>query len=179
VRPRPPRLRYRSGLALVALIAGAMLLAAGGSADATARPAISPASSARGPSLCDSIAQLDRLVVRRTDAFPKNLRLFTFADSVTVHQAAAVRAVAKALCALPKMPVGAMLCPADFGITYELAFFAPGRAFPTVGVGATGCQAVHGLGPARWVRSSGFWKVLGRAMGLAHPDDTTFAGRSF
>ena len=42
---------------------------------------------------------------------------------------------------------------------------------------ATGCQGVKGLGAVRWVaRSPEFWRVLGAAMGLAHPDAGLFAG---
>jgi hypothetical protein len=88
-----------------------------------------------------------------------------------------VRDAATALCALPVMPRKGLHCPADWGITYHLAFFAKGHAFPAVDVDATGCQGVKGLGAVRWVaRSPEFWKVLGAAMGLAHPNAGLFAG---
>jgi len=179
VRSRSIRHRHRTGVALVALAAAALLLAGGASAAANDRPAASPTSSAGTPSLCASIANLSRLVVRRSDAFPENRRDFAFPASVTVDRAATVRRVAQALCALPKMPRGALHCPADFGITYQLTFFTKSHSFPTVGIDATGCQKVHGLGPARWVsRSPGFWQILGNAMGLTNPGSSTFAGHS-
>jgi hypothetical protein len=126
--------------------------------------------------LCGSVAGLDRLVVSRADAFAKDQFHFAFPEVVTVTDVAAVRGVARALCALPKMP-RTVFCPADWGITYQLAFSARGRTFPVVYADATGCQKVTGLGGARWTaRSPQFWKTLGRAMGLAHPGQAVFAG---
>jgi hypothetical protein len=160
-----------------ALFAGSMLIAAAGASGATARPPASKISSTAEPALCASITRLDRLIVSRNDAFPKNGFRFSFPRIVTVKDAAAVRAVAGALCALPKMPRGALHCPADWGITYQLVFSAKGRTFSPVRVAATGCQEVTGLGQTRWVaRSRGFWKTLGQAMGLPHPDNQVFAG---
>jgi hypothetical protein len=154
-----------------------MLVVAAGASGAAARPPASKISSTAEPALCASITSLDRLVVSRNDAFPKNGFRFSFPTIVTVKDAAAVRGVARALCVLPKMPPGALHCPADWGITYQLVFSAKGRTFSPVRLAATGCQAVTGLGQARWVaRSQGFWKTLGRAMGLPHPDNQVFAG---
>lgn len=169
--------RCRTGVVAATLFAGSMLYAVSGSASGTAHASSSPAAAASEPTLCASIANLDRLVVRRRDAFPENHTRFTFPALVVVHSAGSVQDAAKALCALPKMPSGALHCPADWGITYHLSFSARGHTFPPVGVDATGCQEVHGLGPACWVaRSPMFWKVLGRAMGIAHPDSRVFAG---
>jgi len=169
--------RHSTGVIVAALFAGSMLVAAGGVSGATARPPASKISSTTEPALCASIASLDRLAASRRDAFPKNGFRFSFPSIVTVKDAAAVRAVAGALCTLPKMPRGIHFCPADLGITYQLAFSAKGRTFPPVRVAATGCQGVTGLGRTRWVaRSQGFWKTLGRAMGLPHPDNQVFRG---
>jgi hypothetical protein len=159
---------------VVTLLAAAMVLAAGPNAGASLRASSAGAGAAAKPSLCGSIGSLDRLVVTRTN--PQKDFHFAFPASVTVPQAAAVRKVATALCALPVMPRG-LHCPADWGITYHLAFFSRGPAVPVVDVDATGCQGVKGLGAVRWAaRSPEFWKVLGAAMGLAHPDAALFAG---
>jgi len=122
------------------------------------------------------VAHLDRVVVRRTDAFPQNHLQFSFPAVVNVSQALSVRVVANALCALPKMPPGIFDCPADFGIAYDLTFSAGGQGFATVSLKPAGCEMVHGLGPTRWIiRTPGFWRVLGKAMGL-EATRNTFAG---
>ena len=164
-----------SGMAI--LLAAMFVLAACGSA-AGGDPGPSRPASAADSTVCGSVPALDRLVVHRSDAFPQNHMRFSFPAEVTVTDAAQVRAAARALCSLPKMPSGTFACPADLGIVYHLAFFAGGRAFPTVEVDATGCESVRGLGPVRWVaRSPGFWSILGRAMGLSSPSNAMFRGR--
>jgi hypothetical protein len=136
-----------------------------------------PASSATSPLLCRTAAQVDHLVVYRIDAFAQNHIRFSFPAVVTVGGAASTRDVEEALCALPKMPNATISCPADFGITYRLRFFAADRAFPTVDVEVSGCETVDGLGATRWVETTqGFWRELGTAMGLTNPDQQTFAG---
>jgi hypothetical protein len=159
------------------LVATVLALAACGSAVSRGDPGPSRPASAARPTLCGSVASLDRLVVDRSDAFPQNHMRFSFPAEVTVADATQVRAAARALCSLPNMPTGTISCPADLGIVYDLAFSASGRAFPTVEVDATGCQGVRGLGSERWVaRSPGFWPTLGGAMGLASPSYATFRG---
>jgi hypothetical protein len=177
VRLRAEQPRRGSGVGVATLLAAVILLAAGPNAGAISHPSSANARSAATPSLCGSIGSLDRLVVTRTNSIPQNHFHFAFPASVTVTKAAAVRDTATALCALPVMPKKGLHCPADWGITYHLAFFAKGHAFPTVDVDATGCRGVKGLGAVRWVaRSPEFWKVLGAAMGLAHPNAGLFAG---
>jgi len=128
-------------------------------------------------SLCRSIGQVDRLVVRRVDAFPQNDIHFSFPAVTVVTEVASVRDVAKVVCSLPRMPTGVMSCPADLGITYRLSFTAPSGAFPTVVVSSTGCEMVLGIGPARWVAESpNFWRRLGKAMGLSSVTWVTFRG---
>lgn len=164
-----------SGMAF--LVAAVFVLAACGSASGGDPGRSRPASSV-GSTLCGSVPTLDRLVVHRSDAFPQNHMRFSFPDEVTVADVTKVRAAAQALCSLPKMPTGAISCPADFGIVYHLVFFAGERALPPVEVDATGCQTVRGLAHVRWVaRSPEFWPALGRAMGLASPSYSTFRGR--
>jgi len=128
-------------------------------------------------SLCKSIGRLDRLVVRRVDAFPQNNTHFSFPAVTVVEEVASVRDVAKVLCALPRIPNTMMSCPADLGITYRLSFTAPEETIPTVVVSATGCETVLGIGPSRWVGTSpNFWRRLGEDMGLASPTWATFRG---
>ena len=161
---------WKQALLLLIVIASAAVLAACGSAASVSakRPAVA---------LAQDISRLDRLVVTRTDAFPQNHVRFTFPATVTVTDSTAVQAVARALCALPKMPSDLLGCPADFGITYHLVFSAGDRSFPSVSVDATGCETVRGLGTVRWLSTSpGFWHTLGVAMGLAKPDNATFRG---
>ena len=143
----------------------------------TATTGRDPRSSAASPLLCRAAALVDRLVVYRIDAIPQNRIRLSFPAVVTVSRAASTRDVAEALCALPKMPSGKFLCPADFGISYGLRLFAADRGFPSVDVEVGGCETVTGLGPTRWVATTqAFWRELGTAMGLTNPDQKTFAG---
>ena len=137
----------------------------------TLRPAVA------STSLCRSIGQVDRLVVRRVDELPQNRIHFSFPAVTVVREAASVQDVAKVVCALPRIPMGVMSCVVDLGIYYRLSFTAADREFPTVVVDATGCQTVLGIGPTRWVAGSpNFWRRLGKAMGLAAPAYETFKG---
>ncbi len=146
------------------------------------RPAVAGASPITGKvgdrtTLCDSSGTVTRLLVRRTDGIPQNHVRFSFPSSVVVDETAAVRKVARALCALPAAPRGSMSCPADFGITYHLHFSRSHDHFRAVALGATGCQFVSGLESPRWLaRSPRFWRVLGTAMHLKTPSWTTFRG---
>jgi len=177
VRLRTARPWHRVGIVAVMCCAGAWALTAAASAGGTARPSGSVARSVAAPALCSSVAGLDRLVVGRADALAKNQFRFAFPDVVTVTDATALRRVARALCALPKMPRTGLHCPADWGISYQLTFASRSHTFPVVHAEATGCQKVTGLGGARWTaRSPQFWKTLGEAMGLAHPGPVVFAG---
>jgi hypothetical protein len=146
-------------------------------ATASARPSGTLRHAVVLPTLCNAVSDLDSLVVRRVDAFPRNHIRFSFPAVVSVSDPAAVKKAATALCALPAMPRGPMSCPADLGITYELTFSQAGRPFPLVVASATGCQGVTGLVPTRWAaRTPNFWRELGEAMGLAHPTWETFRG---
>jgi len=169
----------RRGLRAAALLTAALTLTACAAAkpgnQGNATPASSPA--ATQAALARQLGHLDRLVVRRSDAIPQNHTHFGFPAEVTVNDPAQVRAVAKALLALPAMPSGPMYIPADLGITYRLVFATAHQSLPAIVVAATGAQAVRGLGGTRWVaRSPGFWVTLGSAMGLARPTNATFRG---
>ncbi|WP_201732388.1 hypothetical protein [Acidithrix sp. C25] len=170
--------RRRIQLAKITMLFGPLLLAACNNSKTTGTPQSPSQGPLASPSaLCQSVAALDRLTVRRSDAFPQNHMRFSFPTNVAVSNAILVRNVARALCALPKMPSGSINCPADFGITYRLAFFAGDREFPKVTIDSTGCASVKGIGAIRWVEQSpNFWHVLGVAMGLSTPGYATFRG---
>lgn len=166
----------RRALLILMVVGYAAVLAACGSAGPASQPAPSASSTAPATTLQQDISRLDRLVVRRSDAFPQNRIHFTFPATMTVSDVAAVQKVARALLELPAMPKG-ILCPIDLGIVYELTFFSAGHELPTISIRATGCQQVGGLGTTRWLaRSPGFWRTLGLAMGLAKPGSATFRG---
>ena len=128
--------------------------------------------------LCGSVSSLSRLVVTRSDAFPQNHFHFSFPSRVVVSKPIQVRAVARALCALPVMPSGTYHCPADFGIVYHLMFSGPALKIPPVSAEISGCEVVSGVGPiSRWMADSPhLWSTLGTAMGLTKPGQKTFAG---
>jgi hypothetical protein len=160
--------------ALLALVAGATVLAAGcGSQVATTSSATQPASPARtstagGGTLCAKPATVTRLLVSRADALPQNHLHFAFPARVTVSSPAWARAAAEAVCGLPRTPRTPMSCPADMGLSYRLSFATGTRRFPVVTAAAGGCGTVTGAGPARWTaRSPGFWTVLAHAMGIS------------
>ena len=66
-------------------------------------------------------------------------------DEVTIAKPASAQALARALCALPKMPRGPGALPGPLaGTTYHLIFTADSLQLPTVTIEATGCQTVTG-----------------------------------
>jgi hypothetical protein len=135
------------------------------------------AAGAGGGGLCSSADRVDRLVVERVNLIRQNHPRFTFPAKITVSDPAQARSVAQAVCALPPMPSGSFSCPADSGIIYWLTFTADGNKLPPVRVEATGCGEVRGIGQIRWtVHSPGFWRTLGTAMGIGHPNNSTFSG---
>jgi hypothetical protein len=75
------------------------------------------------------------------------------------------QALARALCALPRMPRGPVNCPAFFLGYYRLAFTAAGRSLPPVPVQVSGCRLVTGLGPVRQALRPAFWNLLARTGG--------------
>lgn len=127
-----------------------------------------------GPALCAGVSQLRSLTVTRVVTLPNHLR-FTFPARVRVTAPVRVRAVATAACQSPQMPRVMMTCPADFGVSYRLAFATAGRAYPDVTAAATGCAKLAGLESIRQAQP-GFWVILGRAMGVAAPDSQAFTG---
>jgi hypothetical protein len=76
-----------------------------------------------------------------------------------------VQGLARALCALPKMPRGPLPCPALFPGGYQLYFTADGLRLPVVVVQESGCREVTGLGAVRRADRPSFWRLLGRIVG--------------
>jgi hypothetical protein len=155
--------------------APAAQVSASGSARAGA-----PARTAAGQAaLCASTSTVTRLVVLRSRLINRiQVMHFPFPPQVIVTNAAHARAVAAALCALPKMPGGLINCPIQIlGTTYRLTFTVAGKPLPVVTVQATGCQTVTGMGPVRRVATTpGFWRVLGNAIGLFGAGPPVFSG---
>jgi hypothetical protein len=171
---RPPR----RGIWTAALLTAVLCLAACGAATSTSirspTPRVVPTTA-----LGLALDHLDHLDISRIDAFPQNHLAFSFPAKVTVSVPVAVRAVARALLALPTLPSTKLNAPVDLGISYRLVFATPDRPLPPITVAAMGTQAVRGLGTTRWLaRSPGFWNTLGSAMGLARPQYATFRGTS-
>jgi hypothetical protein len=154
-------------------------VSASGSARASG-PASAPARTAAGQAaLCASASTVTRLVVLRSRLINRiQVMHFPFPPQVIVTNAANARAVAAALCALPKMPGGLINCPNQIlGATYRLTFTVAGKPLPVVTVQATGCQTVTGVGPVRRVATTpGFWRVLGNAIGLFGAGPPVFSG---
>ena len=88
---------------------------------------------------------MDTLTVSRDNAWP--VHHSRFPQRVVVSRPQQARAVARAVCALPRMPRGPLACPADWGASYRLEFAAAGRRFAVVTVQASGCRRVSGAGP--------------------------------
>jgi hypothetical protein len=163
--------RRLRGLPRAAFLLGPVVLAAcgsvaapgsGGAVAAAAHGKAVPAQLA----LCASPATADRVVIARSPTAsmiqPQHVEL---GAQTTVTHPVRVRALAQALCALPKMAAGIVNCPALLIGHYQLSFTAAARHLPVVTIQESGCKTVTGLGPARTVsRSPGFWPVLARTV---------------
>lgn len=121
-------------------------------------------------------ASVSRLVVQRLVSLPNPIR-FSFPARVTLGPDDAT-AVAAALCALPKAPVGPIACPGDLGLVYRLTAYRGSARLWGVRLEATGCQSAHGGGlDGRWAaQSPHLWNTLARAMHLSPPRLRTLTG---
>src|SRR5215831_7722410 len=162
-RARARAARARALLAAVTALACGGLVACGGA----------PGPAAGG--VCAQAGQVDRLVVTRTDPFPGSGAHFTFPAKVVVSDPGQARSVARAACALPYMHSGAYACQEGrFRGWYTLGFATNGTRLPAVRIEST-CEDVRGLRGVRLAAfAPGFWRVLGTAMGLAHPGRQDF-----
>lgn len=138
-----------------------------------------PGSGALGPgALCQATGTLTGLQIVRVGLIAPRPRQVVVPATAAVGSPDEVRAVARALCALPVMPKAVFHCPAEYtGTTYRLNFTAGGQRLRPVELQATGCETVTGLGPVRWAAESpGFWPVLSGAVGITPPGSSGFSG---
>jgi hypothetical protein len=128
------------------------------------------------PSLCGGVGQVTSLSVHRVAINPER---FGFPSGVLARGSAA-RAVARAMCELPKSPSGVRFCPDDWGPTYHLTFFDGSRVVSIDLATPTGCPNVlknaNSATPVSLAPTGRFWKALGRAVGVAGATEQTFAG---
>jgi hypothetical protein len=131
---------------------------------------------ARGVALCRDIPHLTSVLVTHTMAFHAFQKASIVPRGIAILEPGQVRALATALCELPKMPSGPMACPAEFGSSVRFVFAAGGRPFPPVTVQASGCRVVTGLGPARTAGSAAFWGTLSEDSGGSSSQSTSRPG---
>jgi hypothetical protein len=87
---------------------------------------------------------------------------------VRVTSAAQARELARAICALPRMPRGPINCPALFLGTFRMSFTAAGFKAPAVVAQESGCEVVTGISPVRTAAGkTAFWRLLARLGGPA------------
>ena len=151
----------------VAVLAACGSTAAGGAghpAPADTGHSTPPAAVAGAPAgvpLCAAAQRVDRVVA----SVPASHLGQVPPRGITITDTPRVRALAAALCALPRMPRG-LQCPANFGGMSRLVFASGGREFPPVRIQLSGCRAVAGIGPTRsWSRSPRFGQLLTGAVG--------------
>ncbi len=167
---RPEGRATRGALALIAVGALIGLTACGGTvaggaahlASAAAGGSTAPAATASaGVPLCAAAGRVDKVVAIPGGSHVRAL----LPGGITIRDAARVRTLAAALCALPPMPPG-LHCEAATGGAFRLTFAAGNQGFRPVGVQLTGCRSVTGLGPARsWAQSPQLGSLLDRTVG--------------
>jgi hypothetical protein len=183
VRRRTSRARARTVVAAGAVACLAALTACQAVAPASDRAqplAIGPAAQyASWRYACAAPPAATRLLVRRLGGRVAGTGAQAPATA-WITSVTTVRRVERALCQLPVRPPGTYHCPADFGVSYSLSFWAGSLALPIVTVAPTGCQLVGGMpGPARWTAlSPGFWRVLGSALGLRQASIGSFSSQA-
>jgi hypothetical protein len=160
----PGVLAVAAALGLVACgsvaVAGAGHRAAAGPATVRSSGPGTARVTARVP-LCMARHRLVQLEVRLTASRPREI----LPRALTTTDAARVRALAAAICALPPVPPG-VRCPVAPGAALLLVFADPGRGFTPVRIQDTGCASVTGAGPARqWSWSSPPGQLLSRTLG--------------
>ena len=143
------RTHARRGLATTALVALACLVAC-----------------SRAPTT--SQRTFTALRVTRTSAFPRN-GIPPF--DATTDNAASVRQFYQTLLALPAPPSGPINCPADFGVAYQLTFYAGTVATARATVDAGGCGLVTVGGSTHWwIQSPSFWQEFADTLGVPVAD---------
>jgi hypothetical protein len=162
----------RRALALIAVGALIGLTACGSTPGGAAHPAsagtsgssepAAAATASAGVPLCAAAGKVDRVV-----AIPPGSHIRALLPGgITIKDAARVRALAAALCALPPMPPG-LHCEAATAGAFRLTFAAGNKGFQPIGVQMSGCRSVTGLGPGRsWAQSPQFGRLLTETVGV-------------
>ena len=147
------------------VLAGCGSAVAGGAGQPAAdaggtRPAAAAAPS--GVPLCSSAGRLDRVMLRLTGIRGREI----VPRAATITDPSRVRALATAICTLPRLPGGLRHCPAALSGALLLLFSAQGHAYPPLRIQDSGCPHVTGVGPARqWAWSSRPGRLLSEAVG--------------
>jgi hypothetical protein len=89
------------------------------------------------------------------------------AVDVTLTDATSSRNIYSATLALPTFPAGTYNCPADFGLSYSIAFLEGSSTAVTATLSPGGCRAVTISGPdTRRVLDDAYWALLARNLGV-------------
>lgn len=178
-------------LALGAAGCGTVVQNAAGSAGATSAPASSSSAATSSRRLCAQPGAVSRVIIARTGVLRDPVSIGRAGSSSpssappapsprpsgpallprpvqlkVVTSAAQARALARELCALPRMPRGRVNCPAWFLGSYRLTFSADGHMLAPVTAQVSGCRLVTGLGgPPRQALNQAFWSLLARIGG--------------
>ena len=171
----------RAGRAIPVLIVAGALMALAGCASAISgttastrttaptRTAASPRATGPGGAqaasaglpLCAGARQPDQVVLRLTDTHAREI----LPRAATVTDPARVRALAAALCGLPRVSPG-QHCPGEPPGAVLLEFSAQGHTYARLLIHDSGCPSVTGLGAARqWSWSSRPGRLLGEDVG--------------
>jgi hypothetical protein len=139
---------------------GAAHPASAGTGSSSEPAAVATASA--GVPLCVAAGKVDRVV-----AIPPGSHIRALLPGgITIRDAARVRALAAALCALPPMPSG-LHCEAATDGAFRLTFAAGNQGFRPVRIQLSGCRSVTGLGPGRsWAQSPQFGRLLTETVGV-------------
>ena len=158
----PDRRGAWAGIAISALIAMTGCgSTAGGSVPGHRAAGSSVVTASTGVPLCVHAHKLDQVTLRLTDPRPREI----LPRAATVTNPARVRALAAALCRLPRIPLG-QHCPGALPGAILLQFSAQGHAYARLLIHDSGCPSVTGLGAARqWSWSSRPGRLLGEAVG--------------
>ena len=117
--------------------------ASGGTASGgtQAAPSGIPASSAPIP-VCADARKLDRVMLRLTGSQGREI----LPRAATITDPSRVRALAAAICTLPRLPGGLRHCPAALSGALLLEFSAQGHAYPPLRIQDSGCANITGPG---------------------------------
>jgi hypothetical protein len=174
-QPRQDPGRKRSSMLAAALpICAAVMLTA-----CTATMHNQPPKGARTNTCHELRTQATRLVLHRVNLNSKAFtQKFAIPAVMTADDSRTIRSLAQTLCALPVLPSNEELGCAG-GISYTLAFTTRARILSLVTLAVTGCNDVEGLGGSGlrlYPAHSKLWLLLGRAIGIPHATQETFAG---